>query len=232
MRAYLLMACILCAAKATAEDGEGKLNATEINSIRAVSQAILKVRGQHRQRIDQEIIPLRNDIDGVKSVLAEAVAEQNTVIGLTKPNANAAPPVAIEDAGTSAWTALMGRATKLWQKKDGWIESIRQRSPEKIESRYDNSLKRARLIVASRRAKIETQLPAFWQLGKTPDPDRQRAKDALVVLEAELHSIENEQPGAKHEKIINTISRLDLEKPTEQHEPAPTITSITKHVSE
>jgi hypothetical protein len=225
--------CIFSSNSLLAEELDGKLNATEINSIRAVSQALLKVRGQERQRIEQDIKPMLEDMNEVKKVLAESIVERDTATNLTDTNVTAAPTFHINGQQNGILAGWWNWLVSFWQKKGSWFEStsIPADAEEKMVRHFD-SIKTARDLVAARRSQIESGLPSFWQVWKTPDEHSERSRAAIISVESKLQAIEEESAELRPAKIKELLGELEEESVVDHGSREPTITSITKHFSE
>ncbi|RYY73343.1 MAG: hypothetical protein EOO52_18250 [Gammaproteobacteria bacterium] len=225
--------CIIFSNIASAEEQPEKLNATEINAIRNVSQSLLKVRGQERERIEKEIKPFRDDINEVKKALAESINEPNMITNFTNGNVVVTSTGINANQASWSWFGLWKRVTNIWQQKRTWFGSTDIiSSKEQKTAKSSESLRRAKHIISDRRSRIETQLPSFWELWKTPDEHLMRSRDALTSLESKLQSIDSGDLEVRDKKIKEFIVQLDTEYSAVHGRQDPTITSITKHLSE
>lgn len=220
----MLVFCVLMASAiaATAEEGKEQFTSDELKNIRQVSQAILVTRGQQRKAAMVESQLVREDIEKFRSLLHEEQYRleipQDAVINLAGDTiiniSSEQVPDTAEDDG------LIPRAKRRFK---AWLGES-----EPTPKNRSVKLRQARELLTVRRATIEKELPAAWELWKEPDPAKMQMKKRFQELEKEIADIEELEPPQRREKIKKMLSRLD--RPVDQSEQEPTISSITKHI--
>lgn len=212
-----------------ADEQKNNFESGELQSIRNISQSILKIRGQQRQKILVETQPLRDEIQQVQEALNQAAVVNQPALVINQSNYSVTAtslkkPSSIERV--SLWWRSMFKNN---------IASSKKTSPQaiKAESMKIEQLSKAKAILEKRKQKIDKNMPSFWQFGQSADPKQVRIRQALVSLEADIVQAGKAKGLARKEKLQAIIAKLDtkkIAKVTEQpNEPIPTITSITKH---
>lgn len=229
--AYIGLFCLLVSlSHLVSAQGEGsRFAADELKSIRNISQSILQVRGQERRKIFNETQSLRQDIEDVRSALKQIVElDSPSLVVLHKNNhVTASEPLVIPNP--PIWARLnRSLISSIGENKTS------KKPMEKKKSGQDTvHVEVAKQIIVKRKALIEDELPAFWQLGKRGDEKKLRLKQALESLEADVDALSAGAGQRRREKIQALLTKLDGKpEPSGKalpENPSPTITSITKH---
>jgi archaellum component FlaC len=231
--AYLSFFLMLGLSANFAVGQEKSFDASELKSIRNVSQAILKVRGQQKSQILEETQPLREEIDELRSLLQQAAGHEVASMTVNYNNEPIqAQPLVIHKP--TIW-GRMQRAwsSQIWKRNSG--KAAERNESVEINARPNSvaKLERAKEIIENRKSSIDKELPKFWQFSKPKDEKNVRIHEALSRLESEIDAIEGEVGLARQEKLKSLIKRLDANSGAQEGlspaVPEPTITSITKH---
>ncbi|MFT5083887.1 MAG: SMC interacting uncharacterized protein involved in chromosome segregation [Lentisphaeria bacterium] len=231
--AYLSFFLMLGLSANFAVGQEKSFDASELKSIRNVSQAILKVRGQQKRQILEETQPLRDEVEELRSLLQQAASYEVASMAVNYNNEPIQAKLFVAQNST-----IWGRIQREWSSRIGQRNS--GKAAERTESveikASPNSvakLERAKEIIENRKSSIDKDLPKFWQFSKPKDEKNVRIHDALSRLESEIDAIGGEVGLARQEKLKSLIKKLDAKSGAQEGlspaVPEPTITSITKH---
>ena len=193
-------------AQTSIEKAGSQFDSEQLQSIRNVSQSILKTRGQKRAQVFEENKQLREEVKLVKDVLEEAVVILDT------------PSLIIHSQlSTSASRIKRNKPNRSQQEKKS---NLKIAKAKRILQERKKSMNKRNTVKASKRQTHQQ----YREYGK------EQIKKALDNLLTELDSMEEDKGMKQREKLKKIINRLEARPELNaKHEPDPTITTMTKH---
>ncbi len=201
----------------------------ELQSIRNISQSILKVRGKQRQNVLTETQPLREEIQLIKEELKQAGAIDQPSIVINKSSYSVSTdsliPASSAERLSRWWRSVFNNKTET--KKNTLPQILKS---ETIKTAHLNN---ARALVSKRKQKIDKNMPSFWQFNQSADQKQLQIHQALVNLENNIDQLSKVKGNARTEKIKAIIAKLNSKKAEimvkQPNDLTPTLTSITQH---
>jgi len=213
-----------------AEEQGNSFKAGELQSIRNVSQSILKVRGQKRLEVLEETQSLRDEMGLVREALQQAVAQGYPAVVVNK-EAYSVDDAYLQEPTDSSVQRLLKWWRSLNESKPAG-EGMSDRTV-KFKSMQAEKINKIRTILEKRKRKIDEDMPAFWQPSSAAGERLARIRGAITSIEIEVNEASKVSGFARTEKLQALLERLENRKSSDLVEPAsvpdPTITSITKH---
>jgi hypothetical protein len=204
----------------------GQFEAGELETVRNISQAILKVRGQKKKQVLKETEQLRTDVIQLRNLLDDAVS-LDQVSGLIRSTTPIETTIYQKNRPEDLTKRFLGWWRSLLRKDEGKAVDVK-------DEMYSRKLSSAREILARRKAAIEKNLPAFWQVWVTPDPQKERVHEALKSIENQINAAENSSGSERALKLQGIVKRLsNKNEKWAKGDPdgfVPTILTLTKHV--
>lgn len=201
------------------------LNADKIKHIQSISQAILQVRGQQRQQVNEETLPILNVVDQVRAALPQL-----------RYDAQQASLTANQTDIQQATVTIDGQSwlQQLWQD----LLYILDQPPA---SRSSNDITAAESVndqltiliqqLQEQGQAIEQDLPPVWAFWEASDPHKQAMVDKLTEI---IEQLETTQQAVLQEKP-QQLQHLEeqLKQPAAVlPDPDPTITTMTRHITQ
>lgn len=233
-RISLFAASLACAVSAQASD-ENNFKSEELNKIRGISQAILRVRGQERQQVLAENKQTIEQIAKVKILLRQSQQKVTAPSGIfdVSPviSAESISQRASHNSSRSEFSVSddqpQERSGWLFQARamvDGWLDEYRDKPAVvgKLEE-----LNSALALVSAERLRVGDELSPGWKVWDSNDPHKEKIHQRLQQLEQEISVLNSRE----------FVSQADLQQFSERVSGAvnkqqaidPTIYTITKH---
>ncbi len=205
--------CLMTMSLSSAQTGTNEKNiefdSEQLQSIRDISQTVLKVRGQERQKVLNDNRQLRADLKAVREVLEEAVVVFDT------------PSLVIHNQ------SIIQKSQK------NSSRSLRESTigASSSSTTITNKMEQAKAILLSRKNAMASA-PASKKKTKGAQNRTSAVEKEMEVLLMEIESVETEKGMEKRKKMQAIINRLNARpKPlvSSEPKPEPTITTMTKH---
>lgn len=203
-----------------------QLDSEKIKHIQFISQAILQVRGQQRQQVTEDTLLLLQAVEEVRASLPQMRYRLQEASLQLNPNAYT-QEVSITVEGLS-WLE------RFWQEILSLFNNTAQppTENEKIAvTEMDRQLTSLIQKLEEQGQGVEEELPSLWVFWQKANPEKKAVFEKLTEIIDQLEATQQAVLQEKPEHLQRLEDQLKLPEIVVP-DPAPTITTITRHTAQ